>query len=251
MKDIKGFENLYAITEDGKVWSYYSKKFLQPSIGKNGYYKVTLVKEKHKYTKMIHRLVAETFIPNPEQLPIINHKDEDKTNNTINNLEWCSYQYNSNYGSNPSLQKKRMELFRKNNPNFFIGENNPKSILIRCIETNEIFESFSAAAKWCGLKSTASFTDYFYGEQESAGKHPITKQKLHWEKYENNEWIKPLPYTHKQRILTSLQKKVICLETNEIFDSITEAQEHYHIKHIGECCSGQRKTSGGKHWNFL
>ena len=132
---------------------------------------------------MIHRLVAETFIPNPEQLPIINHKDEDKTNNTINNLEWCSYQYNSNYGSNPSLQKKRMELFRKNNPNFLIGENNPKSILIKCIETNEIFESFSAAAKWCGLKSTTSFTDYFNGEQESVGKHPITKQKLHWEKF--------------------------------------------------------------------
>ena len=145
----------------------------------------------------VHRLEWEKHHGKIPDGYIIHHKDEDKTNNTINNLEWCSYQYNSNYGSNPSLQKERMELFRKNNPNFLIGENNPKSILIKCIETNKIFESFSAAAKWCGLKSTASFTDYFNGEQESAGKHPITKQKLHWEKYENNEWIKPLSYIHK------------------------------------------------------
>lgn len=251
MKDIPGFENLYAATEDGKIWSYYTKKFLQPSIGKNNYLKVTLTKNGIKYTKSIHRLIAETFIPNPTNLPLVNHKDENKTNNTIENLEWCTYLYNSNYGNHPQQQAERMKKFRLENPDFGRGENNHKSIQIKCLETGETFETFSAAAKWCNLKSTVCFTDYFNGRQSSAGKHPITNEKLHWQKYENNKWINALPYQSKKRENKALQHKVRCVETNEIFNSITDAQNHYAIKHVGECCSGTRKTAGGKHWEYI
>lgn len=98
MKDIPGYEGLYAVTSCGKVWSYRNKKFLKPRANRHGYLIVTLCNDKHK-TYTIHRLVAQTYIPNPENLPQINHKDENKTNNCLQNLEWCDVKYNSNYGT--------------------------------------------------------------------------------------------------------------------------------------------------------
>ena len=93
MKDIPGFENLYAATENGQIWSYYTNKFLIPSVSKTtGYAKITLVKNKIKYTKSIHRLIAETFIPNPNNLPIVNHKDENKNNNCYTYFTWSRSQ---------------------------------------------------------------------------------------------------------------------------------------------------------------
>ena len=73
---------------------------LQPSIINSGYHVVTLYspnKTKRKF--QVHRLVAEAFIRNPNNLPCVNHKDENKINNTATNLEWCTYQYNNNYGT--------------------------------------------------------------------------------------------------------------------------------------------------------
>lgn len=106
MKDVKNYEGLYAVTSCGKVWSYYSKKFLKPGATNNGYLQVILYKDgKMKHYK-IHRLVAEAYIPNPENLPEINHKDENKTNNCLQNLEWCDHKYNINYGTKIDRQKK-------------------------------------------------------------------------------------------------------------------------------------------------
>ena len=186
MKDIPNYEGLYAATEEGQIWSYYKKRFLTPSIGKGGYLKVTLVKDKQKQTKLIHRLIAETFIENPNNYPVVNHKNEDKTNNNITNLEWCTYEYNSNYGTLKEKAKEKIVQYRKEHPDFMKGKNNHKSVAIRCIETGDEFETFTDAIKWCGLKSTVCFTDYFKGLQKSVGRHPITKEKLHWEKIERN-----------------------------------------------------------------
>ena len=89
----------YLVSEDGQVWSEKSQKFLKPALDKDGYVKYTLsVQGKPIYIRA-HRLVAETFIPNPQNLPCINHKDENKLNNHISNLEWCDYTYNNNYGT--------------------------------------------------------------------------------------------------------------------------------------------------------
>lgn len=96
MKPIKDYDGYY-VTEDGRVWSDKSKKFLKVRDNGTGYLYVGLKKDV-QYNRYIHRLVAETFIPNPNNLPCVNHKDEDKTNNKVENLEWCSYEYNNNYG---------------------------------------------------------------------------------------------------------------------------------------------------------
>lgn len=94
-KDIKGYEGLYAITDEGQVYSYQNKRFLTPAKCGNGYLKVILCrgKEDHK-NLMIHRLVAEAFIPNPDEKLTVNHIDGNKQNNVVSNLEWNTYSEN-------------------------------------------------------------------------------------------------------------------------------------------------------------
>ena len=81
------------------MWSYRRKKFLTPGTDGNGYLKVKLCKDNENKNCYVHRLVAGAYIPNTENLPEINHKDENKTNNCLQNLEWCDRKYNNNYGA--------------------------------------------------------------------------------------------------------------------------------------------------------
>ena len=89
----------YLITEEGDVYSRKFrklKKMKQHDDGR-GYKKISLYTDGKSKTYKVHRLVAEIYIPNPDNLPEVNHKDEDKTNNNLSNLEWCSRQYNAQY----------------------------------------------------------------------------------------------------------------------------------------------------------
>lgn len=94
---IVGYENYYLISNYGRVYSLRTKKCLTWTGGV--YPKVVLSVNQVKVNKEIHRLVAEHFIPNPDNLPQVNHKDEDKWNPVWTNLEWCTAKYNRNYGS--------------------------------------------------------------------------------------------------------------------------------------------------------
>ena len=105
-RDIEGYEGLYQISNLGRVKSFPNCKrkttrILKP--GNNctgrGYLFIFLFKNKQKKRFYVHRLVAQAFIPNPNNLPMINHKDENPLNNNLNNLEWCDYKYNGNYGT--------------------------------------------------------------------------------------------------------------------------------------------------------
>ena len=100
LKQIDGYPE-YWVSSIGNVYSTMKGGFkkLKPLNDSYGYFMVNLCKcRKHKLFK-IHRLVAQAFILNPLNLPCVNHKDEDKTNNTVENLEWCTYEYNLNYGT--------------------------------------------------------------------------------------------------------------------------------------------------------
>ena len=96
-KDIKGYEGLYKISNTGKVKSF-KKQFgtlqletiLNPAVSVWGYKRVCLVKDKKGKNVYVHRLVAETFVPNPKNLPFVNHIDSDKQNNNVSNLEWVT-----------------------------------------------------------------------------------------------------------------------------------------------------------------
>lgn len=106
-KDIEGYDD-YQVSNLGRVKSlwYGKERILKPRKNKTGYLQVGLHKNgKIKYD-YIHRLVGKTFLDNPDNLPQINHKDEDKSNNNVDNLEWCSASYNMNYNEG---QKRRAE----------------------------------------------------------------------------------------------------------------------------------------------
>lgn len=169
MKDIPRFEGKYAVTSCGKVWSYKHKKFLKPQTVK-GYSRVVLVDKDNKVHQCnIHRLVAITYIPNPDNLPCVNHKDEIRTNNCVDNLEWCTYQYNNTYGTRlekVSKKSKKNELWK-------YGVEAIKTA-VRCVETGVVYESAMEAARQLGISHS----------------------------------------------------------------------------HIGCCCTGKRKTTGGYHWMF-
>lgn len=96
-KDIVGYEGLYRVSNLGNVYSCYMNKTLSIATRSDKYKFVVLRKNgKDKYMT-IHRLVAEAFIPNPDNLPMVNHKDENPSNNCVDNLEWCTAQYNATY----------------------------------------------------------------------------------------------------------------------------------------------------------
>lgn len=125
MKDVVGYEGLYSVTSCGKVWSWKRNKFLKPKKEHNGYLRVTLTDEAgNRKMWFIHRLVALTYIPNVENLPQVNHKDENRTNNCLQNLEWCSAQYNIDYSQSKPIQ---------------------------CVETGEVFKSTQDAARKLNL----------------------------------------------------------------------------------------------------
>lgn len=111
-KDIAEYEGYYQISNLGNVRSLdrvvnytngriakYKGQKVAMNNRPNGYRKVNLYKDHKMKNLAVHRLVAETFIPNPNNYPSVNHKDENKTNNHVDNLEWCTSAYNSNYGT--------------------------------------------------------------------------------------------------------------------------------------------------------
>lgn len=98
---VLGFEGLYEISTFGQVRNKKGeilKQRIKQSYG-TCYKSIDLWKDGRYHKKYVHRLIAEAFIPNPDNLPFVNHKDEDGTNNLISNLEWCTREYNVNYGT--------------------------------------------------------------------------------------------------------------------------------------------------------
>lgn len=149
-KDIVGYEGLYQVSNLGRVKSLGNGKthnskerILKARKETNGYLRITLTKDGKQKKYTIHRLVATAFIPNPDNLPIVNHKDEDKLNNRIENLEWCDAKYNINYGTHIQRQVES----QTNYPKF------SKQVL--CVETGKIYPSTHQVERDLGFFCTA------------------------------------------------------------------------------------------------
>lgn len=161
-KTIEGYEN-YEVSTAGQVRNKKTGKILKQWKNNRGYLKVNLCKNGKQKCFSVHRLVAIHFITNPHNLPEVNHINENKEDNSVDNLEWCTRQYNVNYGTG----------------------------------------------------------------KERAGK-TMKNKKIHC-------------------------KKVYCVELDQTFDSIGEAERKTGIRqqNIGACCSGKLKTAGKYHWKYV
>ena len=109
--DIKDYEGLYVISNYGRVKN--NKGIIKkPQKNRNGYLYIDLWKDNKGKKILLHRLVANHFLLNPDNYPEVNHKDENKLNNCVDNLEWCDHTYNNNYGT----KKERLRKSLLNNP---------------------------------------------------------------------------------------------------------------------------------------
>lgn len=158
-KPIKDFESLYEISTKGRVRSlcgrYGKNRIVKLGNGSRGYLNVCLCNKGKQTTRNVHRIVAETFLPNPENLPCVNHKDENRKNNNVDNLEWCSYYHNNVYG-----ERLTKSALKQSKP-------------VRCIETGIIYAGGCAAQRATGI-GQSRISSCCRGKQKSAGGY-------HWE----------------------------------------------------------------------
>lgn len=216
-KDIENYEGLYQVSNLGRVKSlpnvaHKNEIILKPSIT-NGYYSVALNKFGKQKRIYIHRLVAEAFIPNPDNLPQVGHKDEnnfktgDGCNNCVDNLEWCTQEENSN-------TPIRAERLKKNNHGMK-GKHH----------TEKTKQKMSEAQK--GEKG------YWYGKNISEEAERKIREA---NRGKNNKRC----------------RAVRCIETNKIYFSAKNAQDNTGCRAnaITACCKGKRKSCGGYHWEY-
>lgn len=180
-KDIEGYEGRYQVSNKGRVKSLpkttqsvfngvictreYPERILTPIDTKSdtskGYVRVHIGSGHGKRVlKLIHRLVASAFIPNPNNFRVVNHKDEDKTNNNVNNLEWCTHEYNCAYGT----ARYRIGKAHINHPKMSkrVAQHNPEGELIR------VFPSIREACRKLGINN-GNLTEVLKGKRRTCG----------------------------------------------------------------------------------
>jgi len=244
-KPIVGYEGLYEVSNMGRIKSlpktidihrclqHRNEKIFNGSKDNHGYMCVTLCNNGKRKTFKVHRLVAYAFIPNPDNLPQINHKDENKANNCVENLEWCDQSYNINYGN----RNKKCILTKNKNGSFgaevpilqytfdgvFVKRYSSLSEVERT--TGKCYVSVICC---CSGKFTHSY-DYIWIYEKDVDKLQERLEKI----------------KKKRVVQLNLDGSLV-----KIWNSVTEASRGMgiHTTSISMCCSGNYKTSCGFKW---
>ncbi len=145
----------YSVSDEGQVRNDKTGSMLRQWLDSNGYYSVSLYESKKTKIARVHHLVAEAFIPNPENLHDVNHEDGNKSNNLVSNLIWCTRSYNMLHSTQTLGRKQRTH----------------KRILVECVETGEVYPSVTAAARKIS-RSDMALRKCLYGQTKTcAGNH--------------------------------------------------------------------------------
>lgn len=171
---VKGFPR-YTVDKNGIITNAQTGKVVRGRQNSNGYRVVELFYETGKSKQLLlHRLVAEAFIPNPENLPIVNHKDENRSNNCADNLEWCTYRYNVSYGTAPARRRQSTEWFYKSDRLKIMSRENGKAV---CRPVSQFTKSGDYVASFSSVKEASKKTktnashisETCKGQRKSAG----------------------------------------------------------------------------------
>lgn len=164
-KDVEGYEGHYQVSNFGRVRRIRTR-LLQPGKNKQGYSIVVLCVGEQRRTVLVHRLVAKAFVPNPRNVDVVNHLDEQPSNNRADNLEWCTLKENTNYGTSIQRMSESLKRYYKNHP-----PHNAKPV--RCVELDIVYPTAAEAEKRLGI-SRKQISACVTGIHHTAGGY-------HWE----------------------------------------------------------------------
>ena len=214
---IDGFD-YYWVSSKGNVYSTFSKKLLSAKTTNKGYAEVLLQGKSIK----VHKIVALTFLDNPNNFPSINHKDENKLNNSVENLEWCSIRYNCSYWT-------REDRIRH--------ATGARKIIYSCDGSEFVYPSARAASIATGIS------------QHTIHRYCKSEKLPYWSTYEFRYFgDKP-----KEKDVNKRRKPVLQIKNGVViaeYSSVEEAFEKTGIYDISKCCNGRRPHSCGYQWKF-
>ena len=244
-KDVVGFEEAYQVSNFGRIKRKertdsnnrtHKERIMSPSMYSNGYMNVELRMNNKKRRTSVHRLVAEAFIDNPLNLPQINHKDENKANNHVSNLEWCTAQYNIRYKD--GVKRRRATAILNSN-----------AVCKYSLE-GEFIEKFECATD-AAISVNGNCTEILSCCHHRA--HSLSYKGYMWRFLSECNCNKIEPYEIKK---SSLCRKVgqYTLDGDFIqyFYSVQKAAESVNARpsNIRRCCLGKTKSCMGFKWKF-
>ena len=219
--EIEGFDGRYSVSTFGRVWNNETNKLLCGGRNKTtGYMRVCLRKCNKSKTYDVHRLVAKAFLPNPKNLPQVNHRDENKCNNRVDNLEYCSNQYNVEYSQAKEVVQKDLKTG----------------------EVIKVFKSVSEANKQTGIDN-GSITRCCNGKQSSAG-------GFVWAYTGKGRGKSLVGRKHRQKV------EVFNRDTGEVirtFESMAKTAEYLGVTPtaVRKCCLGKWRCVKGYGVRFI
>jgi hypothetical protein len=236
-KDIKGYEGFYRVSNYGRIWSNKSNKTLRCFNDKRGYARLILRKNNQNIGWLVHRLVAIAFIENKHNYLYVNHKDENPRNNKADNLEWCTHQYNCNYGTAIKRRVKNTnykDIADKNS--IEVAQYDLRGNLLRVWKSandcrRELGFDNSAIAKCCNgeIESSCGFMwKYVYEEAEQS--------------------IPAYISGNKKKIIQCYKNGI----TVKAWNGIREAERALGMSNglISGCINGKYRTAGGYTWKL-
>lgn len=224
-KEVRGSNGKYKVSNTGEVWSKFSNRLLSNKPAKDGYHSVSVIIDGERRNIGTHRLVAIHFVDNPDDLPEVNHKDANKSNNNAENLEWCEHQHNMNHVSENRLHPDSTRC----------------CIINKTGEVEDVFRSVKFLSRKTGI-NTFGIKDSCEGRMETYHGLKIRYYNEDKKDYVKTKFDNP-DYKHGK----TKGSLIRCIETGKVFKSQCEASREMGIKQpkISNQLNGKRKDADG------